>query len=427
MKKFFYLVIVLFLSINIVSAKPYEVFVKKNIEEKIVDIKDLYHGTKKHKVFYAGDKIIARYYFYPHVWPVTVSSSVLLVGTNEKIEIGSLADGIRELYYVDGKYINVDYSYSYFYNNDVKKYDLEVKFQILNDDFTINKVIETVESGFTSTEVKNLNINFVKHENDYVFLVELAGLSKDNFKSIIFKTDSDLTNVETVEFNMDNLKKYFPDIALGFEKDIYGKYYAVKDDYLVVSEEKKLSFYNKNELVFEKTFDDDDASSFNKVKIIGNKIIVIKNKKITYLDDLIYSDSLLIYDFNGNLIQTIFENRAILDIDLNVEKEEFVLFTKYTDGICDAGGYDDHLMCTEHFVYDVYGFNLKYDQNGNLVLPGDTDTKPGVDDSGEDKKDDGTSGGEQVNPDTEDVALSILLALLVISLVITIRNKKLEF
>ena len=125
------------------------------------------------------------------------------------------------------------------------------------------------------------------------------------------------------------------------------------------------------------------------------------------LESGIYSDKIVIYDFDGNVLQEIADNSGYIDYAVNDENKELTVLKKYLDGVCSfyyGGNYD----CKNTFSYDVYELNPKYGDSGVL---GDL----------------GNLGEIVTNPETEDIAILLFVVLLIVSFIIIIKRKRIDF
>ena len=167
-----------------------------------------------------------------------------------------------------------------------------------------------------------------------------------------------------------NLEKYFPLIALKKEDDkksatvVYNSYAEYNDKLIKVgyyfenadSVESKslLEIYDNSGLLVKKSHE--KYFEFTNVQILNNHIILTGSYKAG--DGFASSrSSILVYDFNGELLQVVENNSK--HMALRIDKENFLVSRFYVEGTCDfhSGGdveFWDEESCNTYMYHESY-------------------------------------------------------------------------
>lgn len=301
-------------------------------------------------------------------------------------EIGRLAVVNDNIYLFDSDFV---------YDKENEKIVWSYYIHILDETLEIKKTIDITGEVYDQSVYYNL----ANYENE-----GLATAVSENEKVIflsfknLISLDTTTDTIELLEKNDENLQKYFPLIYLRDkeEKSNFELFssYAIADDKVI-----KVGYYYEDETsvdsyallkVYEGETEvlkkqDKNYSEYTDVKIINDNIVL--TALYTVGEGYASSKSdILIYDFDGNLIQKISNNSKYMAIEENVES--FVVTRFYVEGTCDykTGG--------DVEVWDSSSCNTYlYHENYSLVKSGFI----------------GETVGKTENPDTAAVSIIGLL------------------
>ncbi len=431
-----FLLLFVALNIDIVYASDnYDVFRKSssspsNVYEFYVHYYNTYNNIK-----YVDDRIFNFYYLR------TVSNSTDIELCNENstyfscllLMYGNSDGEVQHKLMSNYEYVvpinNGFIMFDYYTKTISKKNFLYLNVSLADNSFNVSNNIK-IEEDFTGYNFNDYDI--YNENNKIIFLIKKSNYSEKNFQCKMFEITNSFDSFKTLNCNLENLEKYFPEDAFEYKNNLIKKGYDTKDDYLVVADDSTLRLSKGNELIFEKQIDN-DYEKFVKALFIKNKIIVIKQRIIPNGSDIYtslrhykkldnpmtFSDSILVYDFKGNLLQTIFENASYMDIAVKEDEAEFAVSKRYIYGLS-SFVYSGNFGSAVNYNYEVYKFNTKYSLEGDYLDSENIGENVVYPDDYVDEKVD-------VNPDTEDLALIMFIVLLVISFVIVIKNRKLDF
>ena len=252
----------------------------------------------------------------------------------------------------------------------------------------------------------------------FLFLYNLSSsdVTYDNLSCDMIKLSEDKTSVEYMDCNKENVVKYFPELDYKIENNLVFKVYDVNDKKFVVYNNNSLQYYYDGNLEFE--IKNALNEKIIKVNFVGDCIILIKEMQIDSKIGL-YNDKIEILDLEGNLIQEIKQNYRYLDFLFDKDSKELYVLKSYFDGICN-NTYNNDFTCPTYLSYDIYDVNKVY---YNLVGLGNSDIM--MDSEMEDVLSE--KNNSIVNPSTEDIAIMLFILLLIGSIVIVIKKKKIEF
>lgn len=381
MKKSFILLALLFFSfVNIVLAD--NVYNKVSSVE-LFEIEDGVWSQKEPVLMYMGEDIAVIYPYGIGLRTLSVYSGV----GNEKELKYSFKNTLKDSYvsfflYKDSVYtISNNFGISYF-DDKAELVELEEDENVVYDDFYVNN---------------DLNNNRV------IVLGVKRDFSAENLNCSIKVVDAN--GVSDLSCTKESLEEMFREDYYNLLNNLNKNYYDKEEGNYVEIKDNKLRFYSDDVFIFED--EPNKNENFSKVQIVDDKIIAIKNRVLYSGDAGIYSDKIVIYDFDGNVLQEIADNSGYIDYVVNDENKELTVLKKYLDGVCSfyyGGNYD----CKNTFSYDVYELNPKYGDSGVL---GDLD---GL-------------GDIVTNPETEDIAILLFVVLLIVSFIIIIKRKRIDF
>ncbi len=418
MKKFFYVLLLIFLSINVVDASE-ELFVKKDsVSNENYYYENSYFKLSSEAYLYNNEVFFFNEFI--NTESVTVNKydiNVLLMQTDKN-------NGFKYKLFNNDE----DYEYIYPYDNNYLVFDviplvenfpkgmiITYKFNVYLFDNNFNKTKELTISELFNQDFFSKKVDVYSDSEGIVLMLRHPEFSYDHGSCEMYKIDNNFSKINQIDCSTDNIVKYYPTIAFEAGKSLLDKAYDVRKKYLAVIEDEKLNFYNNDKLIFSKEVENKKNEKFIDVSIFKNAVAVIKERKIRDCETLeilyeTYSDEILIYDYEGNLLQTIHENASYLNLFSKEENNELYVYKRYTDGIC-TDVYEGHLNCPTRFSYDVYTLNEKND-NYEIVLGVSYNKPPGL---------------SLKNPDTGDIALVILSGMITVSLIMLIKYKKMDF
>lgn len=381
MKKSFILLVLLFFSfVNIVLAD--NVYNKVSSVE-LFEIEDGVWSQKEPVLMYMGEDISVIYPYGSGLRTLSVYSGV---GNEKGLKYSfenTLEDSYVSFFLYNGSVytISVNFGISFF-DEKAKLVELEEDENVVYDDFYVNN---------------DLNNNRV------IVLGVKRDFSVENLNCSIKVVDAN--GVSDLSCTTENLEEMFKENYYNLLNNLNKNYYDKKEDNYVEIKDNKLRFYSDDVFIFED--EPNKNEKFNKVQIVDDKIIAIKNRVLYSGDAGIYSDKIVIYDFDGKVLQEIADNSGYIDYVVNDENKELIILKKYLDGVC-SFYYGGNYACKNTFSYDVYELNPKYGDSGvlgNLDGLGDIVT----------------------NPETEDIAILLFVVLLIVSFIIIIKRKRIDF
>ncbi len=413
MKKMLFLLIVLFVFVcNVGALEPYEVFVKnESIKNEIVDVDMSYIDS-----FY-NIEVVDGKFFSSNSYVNNSSSETILFYGDEVIHGDKVYDFIYPL--ENGDFVALSFyqvctgDRIWWCNSNNDLYNLYPTVHLLDSNLVEKKSVRT--DFFYSGDYDLCSAILIKDDGVY-FLFMSDDFNLENLNAKILKVSKDVTSYENVEVTKELLEANFPSTLYEYIHGLNGKKYALNGEYLVVSEGKTFSLYVDDHVKFTESVENPEFEDFSNVELIENRILVSKKRLIdTSLkkndetgktSNLLenpqsYSDSLLVYDMDGNLLQTIFGNSAYLEVKTSDDSKKFMLVSSYTDGVCTTL-YSGHLDCPIKLSYEVYEFNPLYDLSGNYI-------------------------GPEVNPNTTDMALIIISVVMIVSFIFAYKRKRFEF
>jgi len=315
-----------------------------------------------------------------------------------------LANNVESEIFIENSKLIIVNNFVSFYNSDI--FNVNVKF---------------LDNGNLDDAV-NLDLSqyFVKYgyrywvtsidDGSYVIITIGEDFALDNLSCGMVSISDDLTTVSNVDCDLDNINKYFSDVVYEYENNLNDKYYDIKDNkFVVIDDDGSLKYSEDGNIVF-KVDDLKDNESFGKVAFFDDKIIVIKNIEIDFSGT--YSDKVLIYDLNGNVLQEISDNSDISSFAISEDEKEVLISNEYLGG-CSHDGY----LGSEFFGHDSYGNYIEYCNNYYTYTIYKLNENNGIL---------GDLTDVIKNPDTKDVAILLTIMLFVINFIIFIKLKKIE-
>ncbi len=386
---------------TVFAVEPYDVFIKNNNLELDGEYFELIYSKHINEINFIDEKTFAFSVFRGSGRLDTVS---FYNDGSDKV-LTDVTDGkYHYLYLINDKIFGLAFQY------DTTEGLYYINFYLLDEEFNEEKVVKS--TPIYDKNFSEYDFDVVKNDEGYAVWVRPKTFNIKENDINVFKIDNEFQNVSFNVLKEEEAKELFPETIYEIDNNLVGKYYDIKDEYIVISNPNFVTFYNGNDILFEKEVENPGFEKFTNVAIIKNRVLVIKQRIIappdaqTYQWNLSvpssYSDEILVFDYQGNHLQTIFNNSAFLDLDVNDKEDKFAVLRVYTDGLCTAV-YSGYFQCPSLITYDAYTFNPDYDIEGNLV-------KPSIE-----------------NPDTEDILIIVLIIVLGITCFVMIRNRKVEF
>lgn len=269
-----------------------------------------------------------------------------------------------------------------------------------------------------------------KYEDNYMILLKKNNFSLVNLSCTIGEIDSNFEFISTIDCNQENLSKFFPNIVYEYSNNLEKKVYLHEGDKLYIGDEHKLKFYEKEKLIKEiefKEYEEISGIIKSKDKIITTKRIYIGEgyrEGIDYKESDKYIDEILVYNEQGDLLQTISDNSAYIALREKDQNGSFMVLKRYTDGVCDVGTYArNYLTCENRLGFDVYSLEETNDEMTN-------DNKENVESTDKEEtpnKNNSNESNKIPNPDTHDIAIISFVLLFIASLLFIIFRKKVDF
>ena len=273
-------------------------------------------------------------------------------------------------------------------------YDNKEGFLLLKVDSDLNVSVSKVFSNFDIFKTEYFpGFRYVTiSDGNIIFSFEEYDEEKDAYSYKINMFDLEKFEGKLVD-DEELLKKYFPNIGSSSNSDGLNYIYTIyKDNKYTFNKNTSLDYAN---LVItsngeEKlSIDNKTYESFEEGAIIDNYILLIAkyedNLDLEYYDYSLFDvlnkkSDLLIYDMNGNLVDTITTNANYENIE--VKDDEFLVSRFYADGVCLLGGryYSIKKECKTYIQRILYSFSaddgvLNENENSTTQNP-DTTSLP---------------------------------------------------
>lgn len=260
--------------------------------------------------------------------------------------------------YVIGDYIYVLVGTRYLYSSNGWVYDYS--WDIYKFDKNLDLVIKhSLKDVYDSKEYKG-ELEYYNFDYDdssmYIMLKEnnfdFNKIKDDNKNGCqIYKVSYDLKKSEELDCNYENYSKYFSNYNYRLVNNIKENEFEVRENEKVFIKDDKLEYYKDDKLVF--NIKAEDETSYSKVKFLNDKIILL-HEKIYNVGSSHYIGELLVYDLEGNKLQTISDNSSYIDFDVDTENNKIVVSELYLDGVCNGTYYFQYGDCNALAGFEVY-------------------------------------------------------------------------
>ncbi len=344
--KYIIVFLILFNITNLINAKtiykPLELINESNIKEYGGNYEWELNNTK---VGFINDEVYSLISYYDSRYT-----------DNENITYLYIKDKVKRFTNKNYKLFNNFDNYIYYYNKeDNKLTKLDSNLDII---------------GSISLNLKELNY-ITSNPNGGVILLTLdknftwVKLNNKDTTCTIYNINKTFNNITLTPCTTESLEEYFPKETFLYKNEIEEDKLSINKNNKAYIKDNKLYYLENNNIVFIK--EPSTNSIFDKIKLLEDVIVATENSLYNETTKM-YKSRIIIYDNRGNILQTINNDKTILDIDTNQEKTKLVILYGIINGSCER---NNHLKnCSIAIKSDTYNYVEKdVLENNNATKP----------------------------------------------------------